>query len=283
MQYGSPLPITALAEPAATRAYAQSLEQAGFDFTATAGHVLAQPPGTHPDRPNRLYAGPFYDPFVTFASLAACTTRLRFMSAILILPAWPAAIVAQQAAELAEVSGGRFALGVGISWNRAEYRALGQDFATRGRRLEEQLLVIRRLWAEDYVTFSGEFHSLDRVGLNRGPIPHIPIWFGTETSERALRRVARLADGWMPLGDPAPDLARLKGYMREAGRDARTLQVRASLAVGDGDEAAWIAEARRLGAASVTHLNITAPPTMAADEALARVSAARNAIASALG
>ena len=283
MLYGSPLPITAAPEPAATRAYAEALEQAGFDFTATSGHVLAQPPGTHPHRPARQYSGPFYDPFVAIASLAATTTHLRFMTGILILPAWPAAIVAKQAAELALFSGGRFELGVGISWNEAEYRALGQDFSTRGRRLEEQLAVIRRLWEQDYVSFTGRFHSLDRVGLNRGSLPRIPIWFGTESGERALRRVARLADGWMPLGDPTPDLARLSEYMREAGRDPATLLIRAPLAAGDGGPSTWIAEARRLGEAGVSHLNITAPPTMAADEALTRVRTARKAIAEALG
>src|SRR4051812_35352509 len=94
MQYGSPLPITAFPDVAAVRHYALTLEQAGFDFTSTAGHILAQPDGTNPHRPARQYTGPFYDPFVTFSHLAAITRRLRFMSAILILPAWPTALVA---------------------------------------------------------------------------------------------------------------------------------------------------------------------------------------------
>ena len=148
MEYGSALPIRAFDDVAALRAYAEALEAAGFDFTSTSGHVLGQPSGTNPARPDRQYVGPFYDPFVAFAYLAATTRRLRFMSAILILPALPTALVAKQAAELALVSAGRFDLGVALSWNAAESRALGQDIRERGRRIEEQVEVLRRLWAE---------------------------------------------------------------------------------------------------------------------------------------
>src|SRR6202042_281672 len=100
----------------------------------------------HPDRAAPQYVGPFNDPFVTFSYLAGVTQRIRFMSAILLLPALPTGLVAKQAAELSLLSGGRFDLGVGISWNAAEYHALGQEFRTRGARLEEQVSVLRRLW-----------------------------------------------------------------------------------------------------------------------------------------
>jgi probable F420-dependent oxidoreductase len=283
MQYGSALPITAFADPGSVKAYAQALEAAGFDFTSTSGHVLGQPPGTNPQRPDRQYVGPFYDPFITFSHLAAVTTRLRFITGILILPAWPTVLVARQAAELAIFSGGRFELGVGISWNAAEYQALGQSFRDRGRRIEEQIEVLRLLWSQPYVTFHGRYHTLENVGLNRGALPPIPLWFGTESGETALRRVARLADGWMSLGDPTPDLARLRGYVSEAGRDPARLQVRGPLLAGDGGEAAWIETARRLQAAGVTHLNITAPLTLSAEAGLARVTKARAVVAAALG
>ncbi|MBS0641565.1 MAG: TIGR03619 family F420-dependent LLM class oxidoreductase [Acetobacteraceae bacterium] len=271
MLFGSPLPITAFAEVAAIRNYAVSLEQAGFDFTSTAGHVLAQPEGTNPQRPPRQYTGPFYDPFVTFGYLSAITSRLRFISAILILPAWPTALVAKQAAELALFSGGRFELGVGISWNAAEYQALGQPFHGRGMRMEEQIAVLRRLWAEDYVSFTGQHHTLDKVGLHRGTLPPIPIWFGTETGERALRRTARLADGWMSLGDATAELPRLLQYVREAGRDPVGFKVRVPLAVGDDGPAAWSATVKRYKAAGVTHINVTPPPGLDAAAGLARV------------
>jgi len=282
MQYGSPLPIKAFADVAAVRAYAEALEAGGFDFTSISGHVMAQPSGTNPQRPDRQYVGPFYDPFVTFGYLAAATRRLRFMSAILILPSWPTVLVAKQAAELAVFSGGRFELGVGLSWNAAEYRALGQGFANRGRRIEEQVAVLKRLWSEPYVTFAGAFHTLDKVGLNRGPLPRIPIWFGSESGETALRRVARLADGWMSLGDPAVDLPRLRQYMQDAGRDPGQLMVRGPLAVGEGGKATWIEAGRKLQAAGVTHINLVASPDAAPMDALPRIVEARHALAEAL-
>jgi probable F420-dependent oxidoreductase len=283
VQYGSPLPIKAFPDVAAVKAYALALEEAGFDFTSTSGHVMAQPSGTNPQRPDRQYVGPFYDPFVTFSYLAAVTRRLRFVTGILILPSWPTVLVAKQAAELALFSGGRFELGVGISWNAAEYRALGQDMHGRGRRLEEQLEVLRLLWSQPYVTFEGRYHTLDKVGLNRGSLPPIPIWFGTESGDTALRRVARLADGWMSLGDPTPDLPRLRRFMEEAGRDPDRLMVRGPLVAGDGGKAAWIEAGRRLQAAGVTHINIVAPPDAAPADALPRLIEARQALAAALG
>jgi len=283
MQYGSALPITAFADVNAVKDYAAALEEAGFDFTSTSGHVMAQPAGTHPQRPSRQYAGPFYDPFVTFGFLAAVTRRLRFITGILILPAWPTVLVAKQAAELAVFSGGRFALGVGLSWNAAEYRALGQNFGDRARRIEEQVTVLKLLWSQPYVTFSGQYHALENVGINRAGLPHIPLWFGSETGEPALRRVARLADGWMSMGDPTPHLPRLRQYRLEAGRDPQALMVRGPLVAGDGGPSAWIAAATSLRDAGVTHLNIAAPLDMPPAQALPRAIEARRAVADALG
>src|SRR5580693_4286365 len=112
MQYGTPLPLTAFASVGEVKVFAEALESAGFDFTTTSGHVMAQPAGTNPQRPDRQYVGPFFDPFVTFSYLAGITQRLRFITGILVLPALPTVLVAKQAAELALFSGGRFELGV---------------------------------------------------------------------------------------------------------------------------------------------------------------------------
>jgi probable F420-dependent oxidoreductase len=281
MKYGAGLPIRAATDPGAIREYAVALEQAGFDFTGTAGHALAQPDGTHPGQASARYVGPFHDPFVTFAFLASATSRIRFMSAILILPTLPTGLVAKQAAELFAICGGRFDLGIGISWNEAEYRALGADFITRGARMEEQVQVLRRLWSDNYVSFSGRFHDLDRVGLNRGAVP-VPIWFGTETGERALRRVARLGDGWMTIGDFLPHVARFQGYLREAGRDPAGFPIRASIVAGNEGEQAWIATARRYRDAGVTHINFGPPPDLTREQGLRRVIEARGAVAKAL-
>jgi probable F420-dependent oxidoreductase len=283
MKYGAGFPLKALPDATAIREYARSLEEAGFDFTSTAGHVLGQPAGTHPDRAAPQYTGPFADPFVTFAFLAGSTRRIRFMSAILILPALPTALVAKQAAELALISRGRFDLGVGISWNAAEYRALGQPARGRGARLEEQVTVLRKLWSEPYVTFKGQFHDLDNVGLARPVTAQMPIWFGTGTNEAVLRRVARLADGWLTIGDFLPHIPRFQQYLREAGRDPARFPIRGSLTAGDGGPDAWVATARKYQDAGVTHITIGAPPTFSPPQTLDRVAAARAAIVKALG
>jgi probable F420-dependent oxidoreductase len=280
MRYGSPIPITAFEDFAAVKDYVQTLEGEGFDFTSTSGHVLGQPPGTHPQRAQRQYAGPFYDPFVTFSFLAGLTHRIHFTTSILILPAWPTVLVAKQAAELAILSRGRLELGVGVSWNAAEYRALGQNLNGRGGRMEEQIAVLRQLWSEPYVTFAGRYHTLDKIGLGRAAIPPIPIWMGTDTGEIALRRAARLADGWMPLGDPVPVLPRLRQYLRDADRDPSQLNVRASIVAGADTQAA-VETGRKLAAAGVTHINVTAPPDLDTSAALRTIAATRKALAGA--
>ena len=283
MQYGTPLPLTAFPNVAELKAFAEALEEAGFDFTTTSGHVMAQPSGTNPHRPDRQYVGPFFDPFVTFSYLAAITRRLRFITGILILPAWPTVLLAKQAAELALFSDGRFELGVGISWNQAEFQALGQQIHGRGRRMEEQIEVLRLLWTQPYVTFNGKYHTLDKVGINRPGLPRIPIWFGTESGDKALRRVARFADGWMSLGDPTPDLPRLHGYMRDAGRNPAQLMVRGPIIADDRGKAAWVEAGRKLQANGVTHIFVVAPPDLAPMQALPRLIEARRALAEALG
>ncbi len=283
MKYGAGFPLKALPDAAAIRDYAVALEEAGFDFTGTAGHIMGQPAGTHPDRVAAQYTGPFNDPFVTFAYLAGVTKRIRFMSAILILPALPTALVAKQAAELALISGGRFDLGVGVSWNATEYRALGQDMRARGARLEEQITLLRRLWSEPYVTFKGKYHDFENIGLARPAAAPIPIWFGTGTDEPVLRRVARLADGWMTIGDFLPHVSRFQRYLREAGRDPAGFPIRGTLSAGDGGPDAWIKTARAYQAAGVTHITLGAPPTLTQARSLERLAEARAAIAAALG
>jgi probable F420-dependent oxidoreductase len=278
MKFGAGFPLKALPDAAAVRDYAVALEQAGFDFTSTAGHTLGQPAGTYPDRAAAQYTGPFNDPFVTFAYLAGVTSRIRFMSAILVLPALPTGLVAKQAAELSLISGGRFDLGVGVSWNAAEYRALGQDARTRGARLEEQVPLLRRLWSEPYVTFNGRFHDFGDIGLARPVAAPIPIWFGSGTDERVLRRVARLADGWMSIGDFLPHVPRFQQYLRDAGRDPAGFPIRGSLVAGEGGPDAWCKTARAYQAAGVTHITIGAPPTLTSEQALERVVEARAAI-----
>lgn len=280
MKFGAGLPIQAMADPSAIREYALALDESGFDVLTTAGHLLGVRSGRHPERPAPLYAGPFHDPFVVFAYLAAITKRLHFRPSLLILPLYATAIVAKQAAELQQLSNGRFELGVGLSWNAAEYAAVGQDFTTRGRRVEEQIQVLRRLWTEPYVTFEGRWHTLDGVGLNRLPATPIPIWLGGE-HERALRRAARLADGFIALHDHTRDVPKVREHLRDAGRDPASFPMAVRLAVGTGGPEDWIRDVQQLRAMGVTQIGLWTPE-LEGEPSLRRLIEAREVLASAL-
>ncbi|MBV9582077.1 MAG: TIGR03619 family F420-dependent LLM class oxidoreductase [Chloroflexi bacterium] len=277
MYFGAGLPIIAMNDVVALRDFSQALDGAGFDLLTSAGHVLGVPAERYTDRPQATYTGPFHDPFVAFGYLAAMTQRIHFRPTILILPLYPTAIVAKQSAELQYLSNGRFELGIGISWNAAEYQALGQDFSTRGRRLEEQVVVLRKLWTEPYVTFSGKWHRLEGVGLNRAAAP-IPIWIGG-SDDRVLRRAARVADGFMPLGDPFSVIPVVQGYVREAGRDVASFGFSGRVLAGPGGAAEWVETARKLQAIGVNQLNLATPPDLQGEAALKRLIEARNVLA----
>lgn len=134
-----------------------------------------------------------------FAYLAAITQRIGFATGILVLPQRQTALVARQAADVDLLSGGRLRLGIGVGWNHVEYRALGQDFHTRGARQEEQIQLLRRLFTEPVVDFSGRFDRVDRAALMPKPSRSIPIWLGGH-GKVAFDRAARLADGFIFFG-----------------------------------------------------------------------------------
>jgi len=202
MQIGAVYPqIELRGDPSAVRRLGLAVEELGFNHILAYDHVLG---AVHADRTPRLTGpytehDPFHDPFVMFAYLAAITERLQFVTGILILPQRPTALVARQAADLDLLSGGRLRLGVGIGWNHVEYEALGQQFGTRGARQEEQIGLLRRLFTEPVVDFSGRFDRIDRAALVPKPAHHIPIWLGG-SSEAAYNRAARLADGFIFIG-----------------------------------------------------------------------------------
>jgi probable F420-dependent oxidoreductase len=250
-------------DPGAYKEVARALEGAGFDSLSVPEHVV----GGHPDRLRdgervHTYDVPYHEPFVLLGFLAAVTTTLELCTAVLVLPQRQTVLVAKQAAELDRLSGGRLRLGVGLGRNWMEYEALGEDFTTRGRRVEEQVAVLRRLWTDELVTYEGRWHHLDRVGLN--PMPRqrpIPIWMGTFTKAfpRPIERAARLADGWMPQFPPGDELAELldafRGHARAAGRDPAAIGIECSMRVRrDDDVGAWRATADAFEALGATHL-----------------------------
>ena len=217
-------------DPAAIRDYAQAVEAMGYTHILAFDHVL----GANPERPGGwkgpyTYRHAFHEPFVLFGFLAGVTRRVELVTGILILPQRQTALVAKQAAAVDVLSRGRLRLGVGVGWNPVEFEALGEEFKNRGKRIEEQIDLMRALWTKELVTFQGQWHRVPDAGINPLPVQRpIPVWMGGE-SEVVVRRAARLADGWMPHFRPGPDaqaiVDRLHGLIKEAGRDPGTFGI----------------------------------------------------------
>ena len=252
--------------------YARAAEAMGYDHIRTGEHVLGANAASRPG-----WQGPYthndlwHEPFVLFAYLAALTKTLEFVTSIVILPQRQTALVAKQAAALDLVSGGRLRLGIGVGWNPVEFEALGEDFSTRGRRIEEQIEVMRALWTQELVTYRGRWDTITDAGLNPMPVQRpIPIWIGggpgsaggtsTVGADRVLRRIAKMADGWFPsLGletGVGEAIATLHDYIRQEGRDISEVGIEGSVSIAglSVDEcvqqvSAW----RELGA---THLSV---------------------------
>lgn len=257
MQIGVVYPQTELTlDPASVRAYVRGVEQLGFAHILTYDHVLGADPSAYPG-----WEGPydvdttFHEPFVMFGFLAGIT-ELQLVTGIIISPQRQAALIAKQAAEVDILTEGRFRLGLGVGWNRVEYEALGQDFRTRGRRQEEQIRLLRRLWTERTVDHEGEFDHIKGAGIAPLPVQRpIPIWMGG-ASEAAYRRIGRLADGWFPMTAPGDRLDRaLEQIARgaeEAGRDPAAIGMEGRIPTGD--EASRHADKWRVVGAS--HLTV---------------------------
>src|ERR1700720_3267005 len=203
-------------DPTAVRRIGRAVEALGFDHLLAYDHVLG---AVHADRTPRLTGpyterDPFHDPFVMFAHLAGITERIGFATGVLVLPQRQTALVARQAADVDLLSGDRLRLGVGVGSNYVEYEALGQNFRTRGARQEEQIGLLRRLFTEPVVDFSGRFDRIDRAALVPKPTRSIPIWLGG-SSEAAFDRAARLADGFIFSGGGIDDTTAAWNQLRD--------------------------------------------------------------------
>ena len=260
MQIGVTFPQNEIgAEPAPVRDYAQAAEGLGYSHVLVFDHVLGADATNRPGWKGYTYQNLFHEPFVLFGYLAALT-HLELVTGVIILPQRQTALVAKQAAEVDVLSGGKLRLGVGVGWNPVEYEALGSDFRTRGRAIEEQVEALRLLWSKEVVTYHGKFTTLNEAGLNPLPVHRsIPIWMGG-SADVLLRRAARLADGWFPQGKPDEQmrqtLDRLRGYISEAGRDPASFGIEARINASEGDPDTWarLTDAwRNLGA---THISI---------------------------
>ena len=261
MRTGVVFPQTEIgSDPGAVRAYAERVDELGFKHLLVYDHVLGADPSVH-----QGWAGPydidttFHEPFVLFGYLAALTS-LELVTGIIILPQRQTALVAKQAAEVDLLTGGRFRLGVGIGWNAVEYEALAKDFTNRGRRMSEQVELLRRLWTEPTVTFDGEFERITGAGLAPLPVQRpIPLWFGAQSAP-AYRRTGRLADGWFPQVPPGSRLdearAIVEGAAREAGRDPGSIGMEGRVSWGEGGLDQLVDHVGRWRDAGATHLSI---------------------------
>ena len=255
VQLGATLPQTEIGPgPDDIRAFAEGIAALGFQFLTLYDHVLGADRATYPD-----WTGPynesslFHEMFVTLGYLAAITD-LDLATGVLVLPQRQTPLVAKQAAEVDRLCGGRLRLGIGIGWNHVEYEGMGEEFITRGRRLDEQIIVLRKLWTEPVVDFTGRWHRIAGAGINPLPVQRpIPIWLAASANERSLQRVGRLGDGWLPMMPLGPefDAARrvIDDAAASAGREPPAVEGR--LSVGDGvlDRVARLADQfRDLGA-----------------------------------
>ena len=244
-------------DPAKIRDWAQAAEDLGYAHIEVADHVFGA--AARGDwKPVYNETDPFHETLTTLAFLAAVTKTIKLTSGVLILPQRQTGVVAKQAAEVDLLSGGRLRLGVGVGWNHVEYEALGAEWKTRGARQAEQIQVMRRLWTEDLVTFSGRFHDLQSVNISPPPAQRpIPVWFGG-SSDAVVKRAAMLGDGWMPIMAPDDEakakLDVLRGHLQSFGRDPTAFGLEGWLRMNEADPKLWASAAagwRRLGAQMV--------------------------------
>lgn len=231
-------------DPIAIRDLAQTAEGLGYSHVLAYEHVL----GVNPDS-SVNWDGPydfrssFQSPFLLFSFMAAVTESLGFATGILILPQRQTVLAAKQAATLDILSNGRLRLGIGLGWNKPEYVGLGKNFHNRGRRIEEQISLMRQLWTQPLVNFSGHWHDIPDAGINPLPIQQpIPIWFGGH-ADQVLRRIATMGDGWIPnyrtRDEAGAAFTKIEEYLNQAGRNRTSIGIEARIRFADGVSYTW--------------------------------------------
>ena len=213
-----------------------------------------------PDRVAAVGVDHTHEPLTLLAWVAAHTEAIELVPSVIVLPTRQTVVVAKQAAEVDRLSGGRLRFGVGVGARAEDYAAFGQDFHTRGKRCDEQITILRRLWTEEAVHFEGQWDRLDGERINPLPVQQpIPIWVGgaREPGAAVRRRIGGLADGWFAL--MAPDAY---GAVREAvseeaeaaGRDPAAIGSESAVQIVGKTEAEWLAEVEAWRETGVTHL-----------------------------
>lgn len=276
MQLGAVFPQLDIGtDPVGIRDYAQAAEALGYSHILAFDHVIGVNPASRPGWKGFYdHTATFHEPFVLFGFLAGVTEKLGFINGVLVLPQRQTPLVAKQAAEVDILCGGRLRLGVGVGWNAAEFEAMGETFTNRGRRIEEQIALMRKLWTSALVDFEGAWHRVADAGINPLPVQRpIPIWIGGG-AEAVIKRVGRLGDGWLPQFpslDPAlsntgaqprrgeaPEalIERMRGYARDAGRDPAAIGIEGRSSIKNQTPDDWITVYRRWKSLGATHLSV---------------------------
>ncbi|HEY3613292.1 MAG TPA: LLM class F420-dependent oxidoreductase [Gaiellales bacterium] len=254
MQIGIILPQNEIGDdPGAIREFAAAAEDGGFEHLVAFDHVVGR---------DDYAAQPFHEPFVLFGFIAACTRTIELTTGIIILPQRQTALAAKQAAEVDMLSGGRLRLGLGVGWNPLEYEALGEDFHTRGKRMDAQIPLLRRLWTESRVSDGIDREQFADVGLNPPAIRDIPIWLGGK-GPAAVRRAVAWGHGLILTvgGDDADEQfrdvrSRLDAAADAAGRPRAELGIEVWHATKEGGPDEWRAAAEHARELGATHLSV---------------------------
>jgi probable F420-dependent oxidoreductase len=254
----------------AVKEWTLAVEAMGFHHVSAIDHVVGANKASRPNWSATYHLDTlFHEPFTVFSFMAGFTTRIGFVTGIIILPQRQTTLVAKQTACLDVLSGGRLRLGIGTGWNEVEYEALNMSFKDRGKMFDDQIHVLRELWTKPAVTLKTPYHTITDAGINPLPIQRpIPIWFGGGNKaprnlkgpniEKVQRRIARLGDGWLPPFAPDDEaeelLAKFHGYCREYGRDPKSIGIEGVVLAFQKNEDGWsdlVKAWQRLGA---THI-----------------------------
>lgn len=245
------------------KAFGQAAEALGYTHISSFDHVVGANLENRPNWDKMRYTidTEILEPFVLFGFLAGVTENLGFSTSVIILPQRQTVLVAKQAATTDVLCGGRFRLGIGTGWNEIEYESLNEDFENRGPRSVEQIEVMRTVWSNKVVDYKGTWHSIPDAGIAPLPIQRpIPVWLGGGATERVLRRIARIADGWMPQWQPTDEslaeLERVHAVAREFGRDPSEIGLDGRLPLRAANSDAWAERADAWEASGASHMSI---------------------------
>lgn len=279
----------------AIRAYALAVEEMGFNHIMCYDHVIGANAASRPGWTGYDLDSAFYEPISLLSYIAGVAPKLGLCTGVMILSQRQTVLAAKQAATLDLLTRGNFRLGVGTGWNEVEYEALGMDFKRRGKFLDEQIEVLRRLWTERAVTIDTPYHKITDAGLWPLPVQQpIPLWLGGggvhpykgwAHVDRVLKRIAEKGDGWMPTFDPddtgAELVERMRGYCRDCGRDPATVPIEALLLPSmHADLPAHVQAWEKLGAVQMV-TNVAGPGVAGVDGNIKRLDEIRQTLKSA--